>query len=68
MEDQQTRGRIALVARKMPLAEQPSDFTYWQTQSYQDRLAALEAIRREYHEGRYASEPGFQRVFQIIKR
>lgn len=56
------------VVRKAPINEQPSDFAYWETQSYQARLAALEQIRQEYHSWRYDSEPRLQRVYQIVKR
>jgi hypothetical protein len=59
---------IARVVRKMSLNDQPSDFAYWQTQSYQARLAALEKIRQEYHQWRYDSEPRLQRLCQIVKR
>ena len=34
---------------KVKINEQKSDFAYWQTQSYQARLSALEQIRQEYH-------------------
>lgn len=53
--------------RKVPLDEQERDVIYWRTQPYEARLAALEQIRREYHQWRYGSEPGFQRVFTIVK-
>ncbi len=54
--------------RKLRLSEQPSDFAYWQTQPYAARLAALEQIRREYIAWKYDSDPGFQRVYKILKR
>jgi hypothetical protein len=64
-----TRERkIARVVRKAPVRNQPSDFEYWQTGSYQARLAALEEIRREYHQWRYGAEPRLQRVLAIVKR
>ncbi len=53
---------------KTALREQKSDFAYWQTQSYQARLATLEQIRQEYHRWRYGAEPRFQRVYRIVKR
>ncbi len=40
---------IALVVRKVRLEEQGNDFAYWQTQTYESRLATLEEIRCEYH-------------------
>ncbi len=63
-----TETKVAKVVRKVSLSDQPSDFESWQTQSYQARLAALEEIRREYHQWRYGSEPRFQRFCQIVKR
>ena len=65
---EQSPSRIAPVVQKFKLGEQPTDFTYWQSQSYAARLAALEAIRREYIAWKYDSDPGFQRVYTIIKR
>ena len=65
---EQDLQKVAKVAKKMRLSEQSSDFAYWQTQPYALRLAALEQIRREYIVWKYDSEPGFQRVYTIIKR
>ena len=59
---------IAKVVRKVSLTNQPSDFTYWQSRPYQERLEALEQIRREYHRWAYDAEPKFQRVYTIVKR
>ncbi|HRJ43605.1 MAG TPA: hypothetical protein PL105_17085 [Caldilineaceae bacterium] len=41
---------IARIVHKTTLTEQPKDSTYWQTQSYERRLAALEEIRCDYHQ------------------
>jgi hypothetical protein len=60
--------RMAKVAKKMRIDEQPSDFAYWQTQPYTARLAALEEIRRAYIAWKYDTDPGFQRVYTIVKR
>jgi hypothetical protein len=59
---------IVRTARTVRLGEEPSDFAYWQAQPYEARLAALEEIRQEYHRWRYGSEPGFQRLYRIVKR
>jgi hypothetical protein len=50
------------------LDQQKSDFAYWQAQPYWARLAALEQIRQEYHRWKYRIQPGFQRVYKIVKR
>ncbi len=59
---------IAKVVRKVSLTEQPSDFAYWQSRPYQERLEALEQIRREYHQSVYGGEQKFQRVYRILKQ
>ncbi len=66
--DSSTNPRRQWVVTKTTLGEQKSDFAYWQTQPYAARIAALEEIRREYHQWRYHAEPRFQRVFSILKR
>lgn len=58
---------IEKVVKKYRIEEQPSDFSFWKTKSYEDRLNALEQIRREYIAWRYDAEPGFQRVYRVIK-
>jgi hypothetical protein len=50
------------------LKEQKNEIAYWQKQSYQARLDALEEIRQEYHQYKYNAEPRLQRVFTISQR
>ena len=57
---------IALVVRKVRLEDQGNDFAYWQTQTYESRLATLEKIRCEYHGN--DTQSGLQRVLTILKR
>lgn len=64
---QQTR-RIKKVVKKVKLSDKKTDSAYWRQQPYTARLAALEEIRQEYHHWRYGAEPGFQRVYRIVKR
>jgi hypothetical protein len=59
---------IQKVVRKVPIDEQGTDFAFWQTQPYHVRLETLEQIRREYHLWKYGTEPGFQRVYTIVKQ
>ena len=47
------------------LKDKNSDLAYWKTQSYAARLAALEEIRREYHQWRYRTDPRFQNIYSI---
>lgn len=51
---------------KISIHDLKSDFAYWQAQPYAARLAALEEIRREYHQRRYGVQPRFQRVYGIV--
>ena len=59
---------IAKVVRITRLGEVESDAKYWRTLPYQDRIDALEEIRGEYHRWKYHAQPGFQRVYSIVKR
>ena len=56
--------QIQIVKKK----QDNSDAFFWKTQSYEDRLAALETIRLEYHQWKYNDQPRFQRVYRITKR
>jgi len=47
---------ISKVVKKYDINSQPNDFSYWQSKSYQERLAALEQIRSEYNSWRYHAE------------
>lgn len=53
---------------KTDMRSPKKDTVYWQSQSYQFRLAALEEIRQEFHQWKYHVQPRFQRVYSIIKR
>lgn len=59
---------ISKVIKKYKFNEQPNDFVYWQLKSYEERLDALEQIRKEYNSWRYNAEQRFQRVYRIVKR
>jgi len=50
------------------VGQAPTDFAYWQSRPYIERLAALESIRNDYIKWAYDSKPGFQRVHRIIKQ
>lgn len=63
-----TKREIHKIVTKVSIRGQKSDFAYWQKQPYAARLAALEEIRREYHQWKYGVQPRFQRVYRVIKR
>ncbi|MGB3202684.1 MAG: hypothetical protein WBA99_17390 [Nodosilinea sp.] len=58
----------AVIVTKTSLKSAKSDLAYWRNQTYEARLAALETIRREFHQWKYNAEPGFQRVYRVIKQ
>lgn len=56
------------VVNKIKITDAQNDFQYWQSQTYEFRLETLEIIRQEYNRWKYGTEPGFQRVYRIVKR
>jgi hypothetical protein len=58
-------SRAAKVVDGLPLKLAESD---WQGRPFAARLAALEESRREYLRWKYGADPGFQRVYKIVKR
>ena len=46
------------------LHERGNDLCFWQKQPYEFRLATLERIRQEYHDG---VQQGLQRVLRMIE-
>ena len=68
MQKKRSSGIDRTAVRRVKLDEAQSDFAFWQTQSYEQRLAALELIRQEYIAWKYGADPGFQRVLSIVKR
>ena len=59
---------ISKVVNKYKIDKQPNDFAFWQSKSHEDRLEALEQIRKEYIIWRYDAEQRLQRVYRVIKR
>ena len=59
---------IDRVVKKYKIDQQPNDFVFWQSKTYEERLDALEQIRKEYNLWRYNAEQRFQRVYRIVKR
>ena len=57
---------ITKTVNKVALGEEPKDVHYWRTRPHEERLAALEEMRREYHLWEYGTEPRLQRVCRII--
>ena len=59
---------IIPVVHKYQSGKQPKEADVWRTYSYQERLAALEELRREFHLWKFNAEPRLQRVYRIVKR
>ena len=53
---------------RLKLGQEEGDVAYWQAQSPETRLAALEEIRREYHLWKYGGEPPMRKIVTIINR
>jgi hypothetical protein len=67
----QTTGNIMSlikVVNKYKIDEQPNDFSFWQSKSYEKRIDALEQIRQEFNNWKYNAEQRVQRVYKIIKQ
>ncbi len=59
---------IKKVVVKKSLKGQESDLAYWQTRSFEERLAALEEMRQEYNNWKYTdAEQRFQRVYRVTQ-
>jgi len=50
------------------LKEKNEDYLYWINKSHEERLGEVENIRKEYNGEDYASQPGFQRVYRVVKQ
>jgi hypothetical protein len=59
--------KIASVVKKIARDRLGSDFAYWQSCSPAERIAALEEIRREYHQWKPGHEPCMVKVVTIIR-
>ena len=59
---------IRKVVRKYKLGNEPSDFEYWQSRPYGERIKALEDIRSEYNRWKYHAEQGIRKVYKIVKQ
>lgn len=56
--------RVRIVKKKKDF----SNYDYWLSLSYQDRMAELEQIRQAINLRRYGTRQEFQRVYRIVKR
>lgn len=56
---------VKVIKRGSP---EDDDTLYWLTKTPQERLSAVEEIRKSYNDWKYGTEERFQRVYTIIKR
>ena len=65
-------GRMSIINRsivkKIKLAEERSDFSYWVNQSVEARLDALESLREEFNNWKFNDQQRFQTVYRVIKQ
>jgi hypothetical protein len=59
--------QIEAVGRVCRKEEVPSDLVYWRTRSPEERLDALEAIRKEFNDAKYGPDQRLQRVYRITQ-
>jgi len=57
-----------LTVKKIKLTDEKSDYRYWVNQPVEVRLETLEAIREEYNNWKFHDQPGFQRIYRVIKQ
>ncbi len=59
---------IERVVTKKRLADADAPWVYWLARPAEERIDAVEQIRREHHGWTNGTEPRLQRVFKIIRR
>lgn len=62
------KRRVVLVVAEAGITIRGTDSTYWQGQTVEARLQALEDIRREYHRQQGIPEGPIERVVRIVKQ
>jgi hypothetical protein len=53
--------------RVASFGDDSADLDYWLSRPPEERIAAVEMLRRMYH-GDYAATPRLQRVFRVVER
>lgn len=55
------------VVRVTIKGEENNNILYWVSLSYQQRMQELEEIRKAVNKRMYGTQPGFQRVYRVVK-
>lgn len=56
------------VVKILHLKDKQSDYVFWQTRSYKDRLEAIELLRSQYIKFDKNVQPRLQRVCRVINQ
>jgi hypothetical protein len=48
--------------------DKQSDYAYWKTKSFQERLTAIEFLRQQFISHQNDSKPGLQRICKVTNR
>ena len=56
------------VLKIVNLKDRNTDFAFWQTQSYLERLQAIETLRQQYIKFKQDVQPRLQRVYRITNQ
>ena len=56
------------VLKIIPLKQKQSDYDFWLTKSFKERLEAIELLRTQYIKFRKDVQPRLQRVCRIINQ
>ena len=59
---------IDRVVKKKKLSDPDQPWRYWLTRPVEERLAAVEELRCEYHGWTHGSEPRLSRVITVIRQ
>lgn len=60
--------KIQPVVKKYKMREEPSDFLFWQTKSVEERLEAMELLRKQFYGYDYETLSGFPKVYRITQQ
>ncbi len=64
--NQNSKRSIACVVRKCRLDDPDDDVAYWRSRPPEERIAALEEIRSEYHRWMGLTETRMEKVVTIV--
>lgn len=56
------------VVKIVNLKDKQSDYSFWQTKDYSERLEAIEMLRLQYIKFKKDVQPRLQRVCRVIKQ